>query len=248
MMPPFAPIDMSVLRELAANAKYVLLDFDGPVARLFAGHPAEGVAAVLRQQLLIWEVLPPESPVQADPLQVLRDAVALGRAKELEGILTEQELVAAETAVPTQYADRLIHLLCSRGRKLAITTNNSPRVALRYLSGRELGDYFGPHIYGRTDDPRLMKPHPSCLLRALKSMGAAADECLMIGDSADDFTAANECGVTFLGYARDDDKEEKLRKAGASHVVRSLETLCVAIESVESPANRDHLKLGCPDR
>jgi phosphoglycolate phosphatase-like HAD superfamily hydrolase len=47
----------------------------------------------------------------------------------------------------------------------------------------------------------------------------------MIGDSPTDFEAAQEAGVPFLGYARNERKAKLLREGGAGHVVDSLEPL-----------------------
>jgi phosphoglycolate phosphatase-like HAD superfamily hydrolase len=76
-----------------------------------------------------------------------------------------------------------------------------------------------------------MKPHPYILERALESTGVSAADCLMIGDSPDDFLAAKQAGVTFLGFitmgqkGKKGDQEAQLRDAGARYVVGSLEPL-----------------------
>ncbi|WP_240677357.1 HAD family hydrolase [Actinacidiphila soli] len=218
-----------MLRELVASAKCVLFDFDGPVARLFAGYPAADVAGVLKRQLIDWGLKAPDAPDVDDPLRVLRDSMGLGRDRELEELLTKHELKAVKSAIPTAYADKLVRLLSAKGSSVAVTTNNSPLVAERYLDGRGLRECFGSHIHGRTGDPGLMKPDPSCLIRALRSTETTPAECLMIGDSADDFIAAHKVGVTFLGYGRDAEKMANLYDAGASHVVSSLEDVCRAV-------------------
>jgi phosphoglycolate phosphatase-like HAD superfamily hydrolase len=44
----------------------------------------------------------------------------------------------------------------------------------------------------------------------------------MIGDTATDLLAAQRAGVSFLGYARNENKERILKGAGAEVVVRSM--------------------------
>lgn len=44
----------AALTTLLAGAEHVLFDFDGPLAHLFAGHPAPAVAAVLRERVASW--------------------------------------------------------------------------------------------------------------------------------------------------------------------------------------------------
>lgn len=130
---------------------------------------------------------------------------------ELEERLTQEELKATATAMPTAWADPLIRTLVALKLRLAITTNNSPQVATTYLASRGLTSCFAPHIYGRTQELRHLKPHPYCLNRALRAMGSSPGTALMIGDTTSDFLAAREAGVPFLGYARNAHKEKLLR-------------------------------------
>ncbi|MCQ4079968.1 HAD hydrolase-like protein [Streptomyces sp. RB6PN25] len=235
-LPPPVPSDIRVLRDLIRSAKCILFDFDGPLARLFAGLPAPRAAQMLKERLDRWRLLPvlPDAVTECDdPIQVLRDTAAAlrgsvnhDRIAALEELLTGQELLAVRSAVPTPYADPLVGLLAARSRVVAVTTNNSPLAASSYLRARGLDGYFGRHIHGRTSDPAQMKPDPFCLEQALETTGAGAADCLMIGDSPDDYTAALRAGVTFLGYARNDtDRAAQLHAAGARHVVLDLETL-----------------------
>ncbi|MFJ3671952.1 HAD family hydrolase [Streptomyces sp. NPDC090106] len=225
-----APEELGELRELIKGARVVLWDFDGPICRLFAGHSADEVA----RKLVVWlegrglhGLVTDDERESLDPHVVLRavdgrhpgsDLVA-----ELEERLTKEELHAASSAMPTPYADPLIRTWAAVGSRLAIATNNSPRVVRKYLESRGLTACFHPHIYGRTQDLHHLKPHPHCLNRALSAMGAAPSAALMIGDTPTDYRAARSAGVPFLGYARNEDKEKLLREAGASSVVGSLE-------------------------
>ncbi|WP_307675746.1 HAD family hydrolase [Streptomyces sp. V4I2] len=222
--------ETEALQELITRARVVLWDFDGPICRLFAGHAAAKVA----DDLVDWlegqglrGLLSEAERRSLDPHIVLR---AVDRrhpgsdlVDELEERLTQEELRATSSAMPTPYADPLIRTWTAVGSRLAITTNNSPRVVRTYLAGRGLTACFSPHIYGRTQELSHLKPDPHCLNRALNAMGSAPSAALMIGDTPSDLFAANEAGVPFLGYARNDHKEKLLRDAGATAVVASLE-------------------------
>jgi HAD superfamily hydrolase (TIGR01509 family) len=210
----------------------VLWDFDGPICRLFAGHSAERVASDLVEWLEgrgLHGLLTDTERETLDPQVVLRavdrrhpgsDLVA-----ELEERLTQEELRASASAMPTAYADPLIRTWTAVGSRLAITTNNSPRVVRAYLESRGLAGCFRPHIYGRTQQLHHLKPDPYCLNRALIAMGTAPAAALMIGDAPSDHEAARRAGVPFLGYARNERTAELLRTAGADVVVGSLEPL-----------------------
>ncbi|MGW7424350.1 HAD family hydrolase [Streptomyces sp. NPDC054813] len=224
------------LTELIRSARVVLWDFDGPICRLFAGHSAEDVAVDLVRWLEsrgLHGLVTDNERASLDPQVLLRavdrrhpgsDLVA-----ELEERLTKEELRATSTAMPTAYADILIQTWRARGVRMAVTTDNSPRVVRAYLDGRRLTACFAPHVYGRTQDLHRLKPDPHCLNRALSAMGAAPDAALMIGDSPSDFQAARTAGVPFLGYARNEEKAKLLVEAGAKCVVGSLEPLLVML-------------------
>ncbi|MEU7061111.1 HAD family hydrolase [Streptomyces sp. NPDC046197] len=226
------------LREVITRARVVLWDFDGPICRLFAGHSAERVASDLVDWLEgqgLHGLLTDGERDSLDPHIVLR---AVDRrhpgsdlVSALEERLTREEMRAAPTAMPTGYADPLIRTWRAVGARLAIATNNSPRVVRAYLEGRALLSCFTPHIYGRTDNLRHLKPHPDCLNRALRATGAAPSDALMIGDTPTDHRAAAEAGVPFLGYARNARKEKLLREAGATQIVGSLESVLQVLRS-----------------
>ncbi|MEU5097745.1 HAD family hydrolase [Streptomyces sp. NPDC020996] len=224
------------LRELITEARFVLFDFDGPICRLFAGHTAESVAKELVDWLELQglrELLTEEERVHPDPMVVLyavnRRHPRSDLVTELEERLTQQELKAVASAMPTAYADPLIRTWTAVGGRLAVASNNSPRTVTEYLSVRGLADCFAPHVYGRTGELDLLKPHPHCLNRALNAMGAAPSTALMIGDAPTDLLAAERAGVPFLGYARNPYKERQLRDAGARTVVASLEPVLRAL-------------------
>ncbi|WP_406008188.1 HAD hydrolase-like protein [Streptomyces sp. NBC_00637] len=227
------------VRELITRARVVLWDFDGPICRLFAGHPAHEVADGLVEWLEgrgLRGLLRESERESPDPHVVLhavdRRHPGSDLLAELEERLTQEELKATSTAMPTAWADPLIRTLVARKLRLAITTNNSPQAATAYLASRGLTSCFAPHIYGRSRELCLLKPHPHCLNRALRAMGSAPDTALMIGDAPSDFEAAGEAGVPFLGYARNERKEKMLREAGATVVVNSLGTVLKAVREL----------------
>ncbi|MER7170847.1 HAD family hydrolase [Streptomyces mesophilus] len=214
--------------DLITGKQAVLFDFDGPICRLFAGHPAAGVT----RRLLAWldenggPGIVGSGWDSDDPHALLREVDRTYPDRELveglEGELTREELLATVKAYPTPYVDRLIQTWSATGVGLAVTTNNSPRAVERYLTQRNLLRCFGGGIHGRTHKVDHLKPDPDCLHRALEFLGAEASSALMIGDTAADLHAARAAGVDFLGYGRDPHRQERLRSAGADLVVDSL--------------------------
>ncbi|WP_233521660.1 HAD family hydrolase [Streptomyces triticagri] len=217
-----------VLRNLVGGAQSVLFDFDGPLCRLFAGHPAEDVA----DGLLDWlddrgqsGFLTAAERLARDPHAIL---AAAGRAfpgsalvASLEGRLSDEEALAAKSAAPTPGAESLVREWHAAGVRLAVASNNCAEAVFRHLEGRDLLECFVGGLHGRAGDPQLLKPHPDCVHRALAALGQRAGTALMIGDSPNDLLAARSAGVAFLGYGRDERHERRLREAGAGCVVSS---------------------------
>lgn len=218
--------------EILAQADCVFLDFDGPVCDLFHGNPSAGIARRLRGILRehgASGLLDEQQATAEDPHLILRHIYqvqgqsALGAL--LERTITTEEIRAARTAAPTPHALPLIEALAAAGQAMAITTNNSASAAEDYLSAQGLLRHFPGRVHGRLGHPGLLKPHPDCLVRALKSTGAQASRTVMIGDAVSDFQAAREAGVLFIGFASRPEKLARLRAAGATYAVTSLEPL-----------------------
>ncbi|WP_073757181.1 HAD family hydrolase [Streptomyces sp. CB03234] len=136
-------------------------------------------------------------------------------------------LRGAATAWPTPYADPLIRTLHAVGTGLAVVSGTCPAAVERYLADRGLSGCFGPHVHGRVD-------------QALTSLGAAPGVSLVIGATPADLTAARESGVPFLGYGRDDDRVDLLRRAGARRVVTSLEPVLTAVRAAAHRSARTY--------
>ncbi|MGW7362608.1 HAD family hydrolase [Streptomyces sp. NPDC054841] len=230
------------IEDMIAGAEHVLFDFDGPICRLFAGHRDHDVA----ERLVEWlekrgshVLLTEEERASADPHAVLRAVSRLQPGSELvEGLeekLTLEELHATASAWPTAYADPLIRTWSAVGVGLAIATNNSPKVAEEYLTRRGLHGCFARHIHGRTTDLGRLKPDPDCVLRALASLDADPATSLMIGDTPADLHAARAAGVGFLGYAHGAHRADRLRAAGATVVLESLEPVLRTVRNIGRP-------------
>lgn len=222
-----------------SSAECVIFDFDGPLCHLFARHTAASVAATLRATYADGPDGPAAGwPETSDPLRLLTaafdDSTLLPpeSARRMEQSLSSEEVAAAAVAFPTGYADALVRTLHATGRTIAVATDNSAEAVRRYLAGRNLLEPFGERLCGRVCNGTglRLKPDPDCVLRALESTGAAAAVTTMIGDSAQDATAARAAGVGFVGYARNERKARELRAAGAEWVVGSLREVLLTVD------------------
>ncbi|MEY2243535.1 HAD family hydrolase [Streptomyces sp. BF23-18] len=226
------------VRELVARTRYVVLGFDGPICRLFSGPSATALARAQRDRLTEAGLGPVPTEEERGPAGPCRDlTAAAGRhpgseaVARLDAWLTRAELEAVRTAMPTAYADPLIHTWAAVGASLAVATGTSARAVTSYLDARGLTHCFAPYIFGRAPDQGTLSPRPAALALALDAMGAAPDASLMIGGTPADHAAAHRAGVRFLGYARHPARARALREAGVPErcVTDSLEPLLRAL-------------------
>ncbi|MEU1251728.1 HAD family hydrolase [Streptomyces chartreusis] len=197
--------------ERIVSGRCVLFDFDGPLCLLFPGRSSAPLADDLRRIVArrgASVLLSPAALATIDPQVVLR-AVDMARpgdelVAELNARLIEGEVDAAQEAPASEGVDDLVRRLAKEGVRIAVTTNNSSRAVAAYLRRMGLEEHFAGHIYGRTGDPRRLKPHPDCLHRALTALDADPADALMIGDTTTDLAAARAAGVMFVAYAPDE--------------------------------------------
>ncbi|MGH3341840.1 MAG: HAD family hydrolase [Carbonactinosporaceae bacterium] len=226
----------SDLAALLDQAKAILLDFDGPVCNIFAGHPAPLVADQLRQVLTNAGVdLPTSVAAETDPLEVLRWTATLDRdqlTRVIEDSLRADELTAAETAVPTPYAREVIVAATQEGRKVSIASNNSEPAIAAYLTNHRLNRHI-TRITGRTPyQPDQMKPNPASVRTAVEALSVAPHSCLLIGDSPTDITAGHALGMPVIGYANKPSKTQRLQQAGADAIATSMSDIALALIGV----------------
>ena len=112
--------------------------------------------------------------------------------------------------------------------RLAICTNKPSRCIAPLLVHLGVAGYFQASVGGDTLSKR--KPHALPLLHLAQHFGASVEACLMVGDSAFDFAAAQSanmpCALVRYGYSRGFDVDS----AGAIMVVDDLRQLLVLNE------------------
>jgi HAD superfamily hydrolase (TIGR01509 family) len=212
----------------------LLLDFDGPVCSIFAGLPAPHVAGELVKALKVAKAdVPPAIAAEPDPLAVLRwtgEACGSGAAKLIDDVLSDLELRAVATALPTPGGHDSIRAARAAGLPVALVSNNSARAVNAYVSTHGLADLVSPVIgrtYGRPD---RMKPNAAPILEAVRTLGRTPADCVMVGDSLTDLQGARAAGVPFVGYANRPGKVQALRDSDA--VITAMADLAAVLASL----------------
>jgi HAD superfamily hydrolase (TIGR01509 family) len=220
------------LRSSIGRTRDLLLDFDGPICNLFAGLPAPTVAAQLRELLDLNGIPVPESIAgEDDPIEVLRFTSDLDAdtAALVEGALRDAEQTATMSATPTPDAREVILACHQTGRRVAVISNNAQAAVETYLQAHHLTEHIDV-IVGRADaNPRLLKPHPHLVLRALDTLGGDPAVSAFVGDSISDIRSAKAAGTYSVGYANKRGKVERLHLAGANAVVTTMGELYDAL-------------------
>lgn len=211
---------------------HVLIDFDGPICRIFSGLRAEDVAARLLELLTTDGVdIPPTLQQVTDPLDVLRFAGTAGRnvANRMDSMLSAAEVQAVESATPTPGSRELILACWQTGRPVGIVSNNSQFAVEKYLQKHDLAQLVD-HVAARTQsEPSLLKPDPHLIHRSFDAFGGDATSFVLVGDSVSDIEAAQAAGINHIGYANKPGKSKRLTLAGANAVVTTLNELTNAV-------------------
>lgn len=202
----------------------MLFDFDGPICSVFDGYPAPQIT--LELLALAHQVrgeLEPALELAGSPHGLLLAAAGdLELAGQLEAALAKAELAAIETAQPTVGAAECLAACVAGGRAVAVVSNNCAEAITAYLvRGGLLGCVA--HVEGRDPgDPRLMKPDPHLVERAVGALGVGAASCVFVGDQATDMEAGRAADVPVVGYANKPGKVEALGRAGADVIITSM--------------------------
>jgi HAD superfamily hydrolase (TIGR01509 family) len=218
----------TTLAEVMSRGRYLLFDFDGPICGIFAGLPAPSIAAHLCELVDRRGIETPATVEAADdPFEVLKFAAGITAelAADVEAELRAMETRATEWASATPHVREVIEAARADGRGIAAVSNNSCQAVTHYLTTNGLAPYFTA-IVGRTDpDPRLLKPAPELINRAIKALGADPAECVLIGDSLSDIEGARNAGTLSIGYANKPGKRERFTTAGADAIITDMAEL-----------------------
>ncbi|MGW6570521.1 HAD family hydrolase [Streptomyces sp. NPDC054975] len=221
------------LTETLANARVILLDFDGPVCDVFAGLPAPDVAKELTALLSAQDEAAGTKAAQTDdPIEVLRIAheadPELGQ--KVEQALTDAEVRAVAVAgQPTPGAVESLLAARSANRGVAVVSNNSAECVRAFLELHGLDEYV-MRIVGRpAEQPHLMKPNPFPLITAAEQMHVDVTGCTLIGDSLTDIQAAHAAGTTVIGYANKPHKAYLFTEAQADAITEDMQAIADAL-------------------
>jgi phosphoglycolate phosphatase len=185
----------------------------------------------------------------APPAQAIRATIGLSLPGIAAHLLPDAE-EAAQTALVDAYRARyfaartaagaapeplydgmadVIGGLADAGWLLGIATGKSMRGLVRLLAAHGLSERF---VTLQTADHHPSKPHPSMCLAALDETGCAAQDTIVIGDTAYDIAMARAAGALAVGVAWGYHRSDDLVEAGAHAVADHPDQLAALMDSV----------------
>jgi len=148
-----------------------------------------------------------EAGRQLDPKEIAR----------LQKLHTEAFMKRVETVRVLPGARDLLEALSRLGVRWAIATSGNREGAEQPLKLLDLGEDV-PVI--TRDDVRRAKPDPDLFLAAARKLGAALEDCVVVGDSIWDLLAAQRARALGVGLLSGGFGEHELMNAGAYRVYR----------------------------
>jgi phosphoglycolate phosphatase-like HAD superfamily hydrolase/transcriptional regulator with XRE-family HTH domain len=233
------------LREYFVSAHAVLFSFDGLLCRLFASNVEAVSQSLVHEAHSLRLATGPRTP--SDPVGLLRALVpssSPSQIRRLDHMLTVHETQAARHVAPLPGVQQLFRVLTTGNWRLGVVTDHSTSAVRMFLDNLSpLVDSQRLSVFGRPEDPRLMKPHPHGVALASASLGSSRDHTLLLGESVADALAAQAAGVRFIGVASTPDHATMLKRAGAKTTVRSLREVTAVVRHLTtyppSPARPD---------
>jgi HAD superfamily hydrolase (TIGR01509 family) len=154
-------------------------------------------------------------------LRVYR-AAQLPRAKWLDADRLWNRAYKLENPPLLVGARRVVRILSGKYDLGIVTSGNRLRVRgqLRKL---ELASYFSACVC--SEDAAKRKPHPAPLQLALKRLRRAPEDCVYIGDTAEDIEMAHRAGVRAIGVLGPFPTAARLRAAKPEVLLNSVQEL-----------------------
>ena len=119
-------------------------------------------------------------------------------------------------------ARRVVRLLAQKYDLGIVTSGNRQRVR-RQLRQLELAGYFAACVC--SEDAAKKKPHPAPLQLALKRLRRDPQDCVYVGDTAEDIEMARRAGVRAIGVLGPFPTAARLRAAKPEVLLNSVQEL-----------------------
>jgi HAD superfamily hydrolase (TIGR01509 family) len=210
------------------SARAVLFDWDGTLLDSYASD-TRAYLTMFRALGVHWGVAELTRHYSPNWYRVYR-AARLPREKWDEADRLWTIAYGKESPALLPGARRIVQTL-SRDFDLAIVTSGNRRRVRRQLRGFNLASYFSACVCSE-DTPRK-KPHPAPLNLALDRLRADPEECVYVGDTAEDIEMARRAGVRPIGVLGPFPTAERIRAARPDTILRSIRDLPSYLQALD---------------
>lgn len=213
--------------EILERCGVVLLGFDGPICGAFGGSSHRELFLELRA--LFPDPLPERIKTGQDPFDVLEHAAQHPDiAGKVEQRLRQLEIRAVSRASPPPAAAGLLRTLHARGIRVVVVSNISETAVEAYLHAHDLAGSVAAVSARSSSQLAELAPAPFLLQQAMSRVGAAAEDCVVIGSSEVGIEAARHAGTSIIAYADEPGKRERFEPYRPIAIIESLAELDVA--------------------
>ncbi|HKJ83269.1 MAG TPA: HAD-IA family hydrolase [Mariprofundaceae bacterium] len=129
---------------------------------------------------------------------------------------------------------RTLDELAARGYWMGIVTGKSRRGLARVMDEHDLHSWV---MVSRTPDECPSKPHPDMVTECADEMGMDVGQVTVVGDACFDIEMALSAGAQAIGVSYGAQSADRLREAGAGHIVDRFEALLERFPPLQ-PINR----------
>jgi len=222
------------------SIKAVIFDLDGTIASfkldykavrgdvrsylLRVGVPASLLSAneTIFEMLKKTKIFVKNSGKSAEAMEEIRnEALAIAEKYELE---------AARDTSLLPGASETLKALKQKGLKIGLFTLSGDKAVSYILQRFKLSDFFG--VIVPRNKVNYVKPNPEHLEMALKVLGVAPEETVVVGDGTVDMESARELKATAVGLPTGTSTIEQLTVHGANYIITSITDLTVLIDKM----------------
>jgi HAD superfamily hydrolase (TIGR01549 family) len=222
------------------SIKAVIFDLDGTIAGFNLDYKA--LRGEIRSYLLRLGVPASVLSVNESIFEMLKKTAIFmknsGKSAEAMDAIRSEALAIAEkyeleAAVSTDLLPGVYETLKALKRmdlKIGLFTLNSDKAANYLLRRFKLGEFFGVTV--PRNKVNYVKPNPEHLEMALKVLGVAPEETVVVGDGNVDMESASELKAIAVGLPSGASKIEQMMRHGANYIITSITDLPVLIEKI----------------
>lgn len=154
--------------------------------------------------------------------------------RRINEALNEVEQLSIESVESAPGAHEAMRLIRARGLKIGVATRAGRPYAERSLEITGLAENV--HALLARDEVEHPKPDPRHLLELARALDTPLERILYVGDTMTDLTTAKAAGVSFVGFAGNEEWVERMREAGCYVFISDIREIIEVVDSNLDPS------------